>query len=54
MRLSIEHVAADLVAPADVVLRVFQLLLLGAALVHLELIEFRAQLLHGAVFVLML
>jgi len=43
----VEHVAADLVAPAHVGLRVFQLLLLLHALAHFEVVEARAQALPG-------
>src|SRR4029079_7134009 len=39
----VEHVAADLVTPADVGLRVLELLLLLAALAQLELVELRLE-----------
>ena len=50
----VEHVRADLVAPADVGLRVLELLLLRLALAHLELVELCLQHRHrfGAVAVL--
>ena len=50
----VEHVRADLVAPADVGLGVLELLLLGLALAQLELVELRFQHRHrfGAVAVL--
>src|SRR5262245_17312586 len=50
----VEHVRADLVAPADVGFRLLELLLLGQALAHLELIELGLQHRHrlGAVAVL--
>src|SRR5512145_3370068 len=41
----VEHVRADLVSPADVGLRLLELLLLGLALAHLELVELRRE--HG-------
>src|SRR5512145_1153906 len=50
----VEHVRADLVSPADVGLRLLELLLLGLALAHLELVELRLKHRHrlGAVAVL--
>src|SRR5205814_1297789 len=39
----VEHVRADLVAPADVGLRVLELLVLGLTLAHLQLVELRLQ-----------
>ena len=50
----VEHVAADLVAPADVGLGVFELLLFGLALAHLMVVQAAAQALpcHIAVAVL--
>src|SRR6185312_5869795 len=43
----VQHVGADLVAPAHIALRVLELLLFGHALAHLELIQARLQHLHG-------
>src|SRR5690554_5594442 len=43
----IEHVGADLVAPAHVGLGILQLLLFGHALTQLELVQPRAKHLHG-------
>ena len=50
----VEHVAADLVAPADVGLGVLELLLLCHALAHLVLVQARAQHLPGLVAVAVL
>ena len=50
----IEHVAADLIAPAHVGLRVLEHLRGGVALVELELVELRLQHLHGGRAVLVL
>src|SRR5690606_38717601 len=50
----VEHVGPDLVAPADVGLGALDLGGLGAALLHLELVELRLQLLHGGCLVLVL
>src|SRR6187431_441984 len=47
----VEHVAADLVAPADVGLRILELLLRRHADAHLVLVEARAQHLPGLVAV---
>ena len=47
----VEHVVADLAAPADVGLRRFERVLLGIALLHLELVQLRLQHLHRAVAV---
>src|SRR5215472_9711688 len=43
----VEHVRADLVAPADVGLRLLELLLLGLALAELELVQARLEHRHG-------
>src|SRR5437899_4471347 len=50
----VEHIAADLVAPAHVGLAVFELLLLGLALAHLVVIEARAKALPGDIAVAVL
>ena len=43
----IKHVAADLVTPADVRLRLFELRLRFHAFAHFQLIELSLELLHG-------
>ena len=50
----VEHVAADLAAPADIGFAVFQRLRLGITLLQLQLIELGFHLLHRLIFVLVL
>src|SRR5690554_2651411 len=49
--LVVQHVGADLAAPADIGLGVLRLLLGGVALLHLVLPQLRLELLHGEVAV---